>query len=99
MRGDRTATSPRSAFDDVLRALDAQEHTTVTVSVESRRYGKPVTVIDGLGDRTDTKDILRALRQGLATGGSAREGRVELQGDHRRRAVAILAEHGIAVAP
>ena len=69
------------------------------MSVESRRYGNAVTVIDGLDGRTATKDILRALKQGLATGGSAKEGRIELQGDHRRRAVAILAEHGITVAP
>lgn len=86
-------------LDDILRQLDAQVDTTVTVSVESRRYGKAVTVIEGLDGRTDTKDLLRALKQGLATGGAAKDGRIELQGDHRQRAIAILAEHGITVAP
>lgn len=89
----------RNPLDDILRELDAQEETRVTVTIESRRYGKAVTVIEGLEGRSDAADLLRALKQGLATGGSAKEGRIELQGHHRRRAMAILANHGLNVTP
>ena len=94
-------TSPgiRNPLDDILRELDAQEETRVTVTIESRRYGKAVTVIEGLEGRSDAEDLLRALKRGLATGGSSKDGRIELQGDHRRRAVGILASHGVLVKP
>lgn len=92
-----TTRTTRDLLDDILHALDAQEQTMITVSIESRRYGKAFTVIEGLEHRNDVKDILKALKQGLATGGSAKAGRIELQGDHRRRAIAILAEHGLLV--
>ncbi|HUR25802.1 MAG TPA: hypothetical protein VM327_07305 [Candidatus Thermoplasmatota archaeon] len=89
----------RSPLDDILRELDAQEAATVTVAIESRRYGKAVTIIDGLERRSDVPGLLKELKQRLATGGSTKEGRIELQGDHRRRAIDILAGHGISVTP
>ena len=89
--------STRKVLDDILRELDAQAEATATVTLESRRYGKAVTIIDGLEGRSDVPSLLKALKQRLATGGSTKEGRIELQGDHRRRAIGILAEHGITV--
>jgi translation initiation factor 1 len=96
-----TTTDPRlrNPLDGILRELDAQEATTVTVSVESRRYGKAVTVIEGLEGRGDAPELLKALQRRLATGGTARDGRIELQGDHRRRAVEVLASYGIQATP
>jgi translation initiation factor 1 len=92
-------TTPSNPLDDLLRDLDAQEEATAVVSTESRRYGKAVTVIEGLDDRRDLHDLLKDLKQSLATGGAAKDGRIELQGDHRRRVLAILAEHGIQAKP
>lgn len=92
-------TIPSNPLDDVLRELDAHDEATATVKTESRRYGKAVTVIEGLDGRRDLQDLLKDLKQRLATGGAAKDGRIELQGDHRRRAPAILAEHGILVKP
>lgn len=98
LRGTRTDKTTADVLDDILRVLDAEE-SIVIVSVESRRYGKAVTIIEGLEGRSDAPDLLRALKQGLATGGSVKDGRLELQGDHRRRAIDILGRHGIKVAP
>ena len=89
-----TATNP---LDDILRELDAHEDASVTVTIESRRYGKAVTVIEGLEGRRDLQGLLKDLKRRLATGGAAKDGRIELQGDHRRRATAILAAHGMQV--
>lgn len=36
------------------------------------------------------------LKRSLATGGTYHEGRIELQGDHRKKAVAELAKLGYA---
>jgi translation initiation factor 1 len=92
-------TIPSNPLDDILRELDARDETLATVATESRRYGKAVTVIGGLHGRRDLQDLLKDLKQRLATGGAAKDGRIELQGDHRRRATAILAAHGIQVKP
>jgi translation initiation factor 1 len=89
-----TAPVP-GALDEILHDLDAEERATASIRIESRRYGKAVTVIDGLEARADLPDILKVLKQRLATGGSAKEGRIELQGDHRKRAAATLASLGI----
>lgn len=93
------ATTPSDPHDDLLRDLDARRGATARVTTETRRYGKAVTVIEGLDDRSHVHGLLKDLKQRLATGGSAKEGRIELQGDHRRRAMAILASHGIRVDP
>lgn len=98
LRGTRTDKTTADVLQDILRALDAEE-SIVSVSVESRRYGKAVTIIEGLDGRTDVTDLLKALKRGLATGGATKDGRIELQGDHRRRAIDILASHGIKIAP
>jgi translation initiation factor 1 len=56
-----------------------------------RRSGKVVTVIRGLDpSATDLGAILKQLRTGFATGGTVSEGAIELQGDHRDRAVEFL---------
>lgn len=100
LRGIHTSIPPiTNPFDDILRELDAEAGAKVHVLVESRRYGKVVTIVDGLEGRTDLAGILRALKQQLATGGSAKNGVIELQGDHRTRAAAILASRGIEAEP
>jgi translation initiation factor 1 len=91
-----TTTAP-NPLDGILRELDAHEDASATVTTESRRYGKYVTVIEGLEGRRDLQDLLKDLKQRLATGGAAKAGRIELQGDHRRRAIAILNAHGVQV--
>jgi translation initiation factor 1 len=62
------------------------------------RGGKTVTVIDGLPRNTAFVDALaHELKRGCGTGGTAREGAVELQGDHREKAAALLSARGFVV--
>ena len=65
--------------------------------IEKRR-GKPVTVgaAEGVGD-ADLKSLLKELKGKLATGGTARDGQLELQGDHRDRLREELAARGYRV--
>jgi translation initiation factor 1 len=49
-----------------------------------RRFRKPTTLIDGLNPkRTDLVRIAHKLKSKLACGGTAKEGYILLQGDHR----------------
>ncbi len=62
--------------------------------MKKRRYGKEVTVIEGLGEDADLKKIASELKSKLAAGGTVKNGRIEIQGDHRDRARDLLVKLG-----
>ena len=73
----------------------AREQQTVRISVDSRRYGKMVTVIDGIDENEiDIADLAKQLKNKCAAGGTYKDGRIELQGDHKKRVKAVLEEMG-----
>ena len=73
----------------------AREQQTVRISVDSRRYGKMVTVIDGIDENDiDIGDLAKQLKNKCAAGGPYKDGRIELQGDHKKRVKAVLEEMG-----
>lgn len=75
-----------------------RETTTLTVGMDTRRYGKAVTVVRGLESNADEAEKLaRDLKKALATGGSGKDGIIQLQGDHRKEVVRILQEKGYRV--
>lgn len=69
---------------------------TVRVSREKQgRGGKTVTVVRGLALAPDALAVLgKRLRSACGTGGTAKDGLLELQGDQVERVLALLAEDG-----
>ena len=57
----------------------------VKVSVDKRRYGKMVTIIDGIDPKSENiNEIAKILKKKAASGGTVKDGRsIELRGDHR----------------
>lgn len=56
----------------------------ITVRLEVRRYRKQTTVIEGIDPKyNDLQKIAQKLKTGLACGGTAKNGSILLQGDHR----------------
>ncbi len=81
-------------IDSALKELDKSE-THLTVRVEFRRFGKPVTVIQGLPKTGRSLDeVAHVLKGRLATGGTAKDGVIMLQGDHRSRIKGELVKMG-----
>jgi translation initiation factor 1 len=78
---------------EVEEALE-RETTSLRVRMERRRFGKPMTIIEGINNKQEAKQLLKKLRSKLACGGTYKEGRIELQGDHRRRIKDLLIEAG-----
>lgn len=75
-----------------------RETTLLTVDLDTRRYGKAVTVVRGLESRPDEAEKLaRELKKGLATGGSGKDGIIVLQGDRRKDVVRLLQQKGYTV--
>jgi translation initiation factor 1 len=63
----------------------AKEEQKIKVDVEKRRFGKKTTIISGLGKGVNLKDIASKLKSELACGGTVKNGKIELQGDHRKK--------------
>jgi translation initiation factor 1 len=76
----------------------AKEQQKIRILTDTRRYGKVVTVVEGI-DSTDIdiEDLARKLKTRCAAGGTAKEGRIELQGDHKKKVKEVLEELGFSV--
>ena len=72
----------------------AKEKEKVKVSSVRRRYGKQITVIEGIGKGIDIKKVLKELKQNLACGGTLKGSTIELQGGHREKNKNILKKLG-----
>jgi translation initiation factor 1 len=73
--------------------------TVVRVGRETKgRRGKGVTIISDLPLNEDgLTELATKLKQRLGTGGTVKEGRIEIQGDHRERIVVELEGLGYRV--
>lgn len=94
-------TDPLSGLpDDLGIGADlARTESTLRIRTESRRYGKPVTIVEGFdASAVDLDDLASALKSALGTGGTVDGDAIELQGDHTDRAEALLEERGFEVA-
>ena len=61
----------------------AKTEQEITVRVVKRRFGKLTTTIEGLDEKTiDLKDLAKKLKNKFACGGTAKNGAIELQGNH-----------------
>ncbi len=68
-----------------------REQQIIKIRLDRRKFGKEVTIIEGLGSNAaELKEMASYLKSKLATGGTVKNGRIELQGDHRHRVKQIL---------
>jgi translation initiation factor 1 len=84
-----------NSMDELLREL-RKEETGIVISKDIRKFHKPVTIISGLHDRKDAKNIARQLKSRIGTGGTFKEGQIILQGDHREKAMSLLVAMGFS---
>jgi translation initiation factor 1 len=61
-----------------------KEDSRVVVRLETRRFSKTTTMIEGIDPTlSDTQRIVKELKSRFACGGTAKDGFIMLQGDHR----------------
>jgi translation initiation factor 1 len=70
----------------------AREAAKVKVYTVNRMFGKKVTIVEGVQE--GAKELAKKLKTKLAAGGTFKEGRIEIQGDHLQKAKKILLESG-----
>ena len=76
----------------------AKEQQRIRVRTDTRRYGKTMTVVEGLdGSDIDLEGLAKTLKNKCAAGGTAKDGRIELQGEHRKKVADVLEKMGYRV--
>lgn len=61
----------------------------------NHRGGKTVTLVKGfVGSEEDLKELAKELKNRCGVGGSAKDGEIIIQGDHRERVVELLTKAG-----
>jgi len=76
----------------------AKEQQKIRILTDTRRYGKIVTVVEGFDTADiDMEDLARKLKTKCAAGGTYKDQRIELQGDHKKKVKEVLEELGFSV--
>jgi len=77
------------------RSPPPEQQTAILRRERKGRAGKTVTVVSGLQLRPEELEALgRRLRQACGTGGTTKDGAIEIQGDHRDRVAELLRAMG-----
>lgn len=90
-------TCPKCGMPEDLCVCDsiAKGEQKITVKLDTRSFGKEMTVVEGLEDAdVDLEELASTLKSKLACGGTAKNGQIQLQGDHTRRIEDVLEEEG-----
>ncbi len=75
----------------------AKEQQRIVVKVNTRKYGKEVTVIEGIDPHEiDLHELSAFLKSKFACGGTVKENSIELQGNHKSRMKDVLISRGFS---
>ena len=81
------------SMDDLIKEIEKGE-TSIVITKDVRKFRKPVTVVSGMQDNNNAKDVTRQLKIKIGTGGTFKDGQIILQGDHRETVKSMLVKMG-----
>ena len=72
-----------------------KEQQRIRIRLETRKFGRPTTIVDGIDDKnTNLAGLAQKLKNACACGGTAKNGQIMLQGDHREKVRQYLIKLG-----
>ena len=75
----------------------AKESQKISVYIERKKFNKYYTIVEGIDQKEiDLKDLAKKLKSELACGGTIKDGKIELQGEHKQKTKKILIDCGFA---
>jgi len=72
----------------------AREQQKITVKLEKKKFNKNYTVIAGIQKEANIEELAKKLKSKFACGGTAKNGQIELQGDHKSKMKKALVDFG-----
>ncbi|MEM2843191.1 MAG: translation initiation factor [Candidatus Bathyarchaeia archaeon] len=73
----------------------SMEQQAIKIRLETRKWGKPTTVIEGLdGKSVNLSQLAAKLKSACACGGTTKNNMIILQGNHREKVKKLLIEQG-----
>ena len=76
----------------VCKVID-REAKVIRIHTVMRKFDKPITIVEGIDEKSG-KSVSKQLKTKLACGGTFKEGKIELQGNHKERTKQLLKEMG-----
>jgi len=77
----------------VCEILDKEKVMKIKVYTTKKKFRKLVTIVEGI-DKSRLSDTAKELKHKLACGGTAKEGMVILQGNHKKKIAGLLVKMG-----
>lgn len=75
----------------------AKENQLIKVFTVAKKFRKIYTIIEGIDQKEiDMKDLAKKLKAQFACGGTVKEGKVELQGNHKNKVKDTLVKLGFS---
>jgi translation initiation factor 1 len=72
----------------------AKEEAKIKIYEVRRSFGKFVTLIEGIDEKANPKELSKKLKTKLSCGGTYKNGKIELRGEHKGKLKAILIQLG-----
>ncbi len=72
----------------------AIEDQQIKISLARRRFGKLITIVEGFDKDIDVKELGKELKSRCACGGTIKDNKIELQGDHSKKVKLTLIDMG-----
>ncbi len=72
----------------------AKAEQRIKIKTDERKYRKVTTLVTGLSNDVDMKELAKTLKSELACGGTIKNNVIELQGNHRKKIKPILVKLG-----
>ena len=93
---DATTNATKGATSDATMTSAQKRAQKLRLAMErAGRGGKTVTIVRGFtGSQEELEELCKTLKQKIGVGGSAKEGEIILQGDHRPKVAELLKSLG-----
>lgn len=86
---------PFAESNESINTIVPAEQKLLVRMETKHRGGKVVTLVEGFsGSQTDREELTKKLKNHCGTGGSAKDGEILIQGDHREKLLQWLIKNG-----